>query len=58
MKKMNQGEKEGLADGKVLLWVLWKRADDAFKEAIRQVVIGSKITQVALTPSFGTFCIC
>ena len=55
--KMNQGEKERLADGRLFLWVFVKRTENTFKDAIRQVVIGSKITQVAFTPSFGWFCI-
>ena len=39
MKKTNQEEKERLGDGRLFLWIVKKRADDAFKEAMRQVVI-------------------
>ena len=41
-----------------VLMGLWEKGDDPSKEAIRQVVIGEEITQVAFTPSFGTFCVC
>ena len=35
MKKTNQEEKERLGDGRLFLWIVKKRADDAFKEAMR-----------------------